>query len=113
MFASDGPCDPERVDWVCRQTRDFVQDVGGKGALVFRAGLFTTEWLAPIWSFKLPRFQGLDFETRLEVLERFERSPFGLSLLAVKLFLGIAYFEHRDTPAEIGFDGGPLLLEEE
>lgn len=107
-----GPCDAQRLGWVCDEVQSFVDEVGGKGAFVFKLGLFLVEWVAPIWSFKLPRFRTMDFETRVRVLEKFESSPFGMTLLAVKLFLCIPYFEHPDTAPEVGFDGAPLIRSE-
>ena len=109
LASPSGPCDPQRLGWVCAQTRQMVESVGGKGALVFRLGLFLADWVAPLWAFKLPRLRNMDFETRVHVLEKFESSPFGMTLLAVKLFLCIAYFEHPDTADEVGFDGLPLV----
>lgn len=76
---------------------------------VFAFALFCLTWLAPLWSFSLPTLGSLSLEKRAHALERWERSPFGMTLFAVKAILCILWFEHPDAAAHMGFDGRPLI----
>jgi hypothetical protein len=106
VFADDaGAPDRDRIHWVVDQTRQYAEDVGGKATVVFRLGLFATNWLAPLFVAKLPPMKRLDIGDRVRALESYEASPLGLSLFAVKLFLSISWFEHPDVAEEVGFDG--------
>ncbi len=95
----------ERLD---AEVADMRSQISGLGMLVFALGLFAITWVAPLWSFKLPRFARHDAATRAHILERWERSPFGMSLFAVKAILCIVWFEHPDAAAHMNFDGQPL-----
>lgn len=107
LFAQEGePPPPQRLRWLCEKTRLFAEDVGGRGIFAFRAGVFLAEWVAPVLVGQLPPLRQLDFHTRVEALERMERSPLGLALFAVKGVACINYFEHPDTARAVGFDGG-------
>lgn len=106
VFADDAGAPPrKRIHWVVDQTHQYAEDVGGKAALVFRVGVFATNWLAPLLVGRLPPVGRLDMGDRVRALERYEASPLGLSLFAVKLFLSISWFEHPDVAEEVGFDG--------
>jgi len=115
MFADhSGPPEDARLNWLCARVDEFVSEVGGKGALAFRLSLFATSWLAPLWSFRLPRLRRTPFEERVKILDRWERSPFGMSLFAIKAFATMHYFEHPDVAAEVSFDpSAPGLAHEE
>jgi len=105
MFATeDGPPDAERLNWLSDRVQNFFEEVGGKGAMAFRLSLFATTWVAPVWSLSLPRFRARDFDERVEILERWEQSPFGVTLFALKAFASMCYFEHPDVAAETNFD---------
>ena len=107
MFAGDdGVPDEERMRWLCAETRRFVEELGGKGALVFRVGLFATDWVAPLFVLKAPPLRRLHWVDRVIALKRYEASPLGLSLFAVKVFSGLVWFEHPEVAEEVGFDGG-------
>lgn len=106
VFADDdGAPESRRIHWVVEQTRQYAEDVGGKATLAFRVGLFATNWIAPILVGSLPPMRRLSLAGRVRALERYEASPLGLSLFAVKLFLSISWFEHPDVADEVGFDG--------
>jgi hypothetical protein len=106
VFADeDGAPDRQRIYWVVDQTRQYAEDVGGKATLVFRLGLFATNWVAPLFAGKLPPMRRLSVADRVRALESYEASPLGLSLFAVKVFLSIPWFEHPDVAREVGFDG--------
>lgn len=109
MFAGeDGlPSDP-RMRWLCAETKKFVDGVGGKGALVFRLGLFATDWIAPLFVLKPPPLRRLHWVDRVIALKRYEASPLGLSLFAVKVFTGLIWFENPEVAERVGFDGGAL-----
>lgn len=109
LFADDlGPPDQGRVRWVCEQTSDFASVVGGKAGFVFRVGVAATSWIAPLLILRAPPLRRLQPRDRLRALQRYEASPLGLSLFAVKVFLGISWFEHPDVAREVRFDGRPL-----
>ena len=107
LFASHaGPPDPRRLRWLGWRVESWLRDVGGRGALVFRVSLFLMVWLAPLLVVRVGPLWALRPASRHLALDRWERSPLGMTLFAVKAILCIHYFEHRDAAAEIGFDGG-------
>ena len=109
MFADEiGAPDRGRVDWLCAQTKDFVDSVGGKTALIFRLSVTATSWLSPLFVGKLPPITRLSFRDRVSALNRYEASPLGLSVFAVKAFLSMHWFEHPEVAREVGFDGQPM-----
>lgn len=106
LFATDdGPPPEKRLYWVVFQVSDILGKVRGRGAFVYRLSLFVVAWLAPLMIFRLPTMRRLSFEQRVRALRRFEQSPFGLMLFAIKALLCITYYEHPDAAREIGFDG--------
>ncbi len=110
MFASDdGPPRPDIVAWLCGETDDYLRRVGGKAALIFRASVFAADWVAPIWSFRLPPLRKMNWVDRTLVLKRWEESPLGLSLFAVKAITSSIWFEHPDVARRSKFDGEPLV----
>lgn len=110
MFAThEGPAPAKRVHWMCVHLADFQRRVGGIGMFTFRAALFAFSWLAPLVVFSLPPFRRLGHTKRMKALHRFERSPIGVSVMAVKALLCMIYFEHPESAAQIGFTGAPLL----
>ncbi len=76
--------------------------------LVFGFGLWAVTWLAPLWSFRIPSLGRHEVSARREIVEKWERSPFGMTIFAVKAILSILYFEHAGSAEELGFDGRPL-----
>lgn len=109
LFADDvGAPDLTRVRWVCDQTRQYAASVGGKATFAFRLGLGATTWIAPLMVAKVPPLRRLSFTDRVRALERYERSPLGLSVFAVKVFLSISWFEHPEVAREVNFDGGDM-----
>jgi hypothetical protein len=77
---------------------------------VFGLCVMVVTWIAPLWSLLPVPLGVLGLERRARVLERWERSPFGMTLFAVKAVLSIVWCEHPDAAREMGFDGRPLLL---
>lgn len=77
---------------------------------VFGLCVVVVTWLAPLWSLLPVPLGALGLERRTRVLERWEQSPFGMTLFAVKAVLSIVWCEHPDAAREMGFDGRPLLL---
>lgn len=86
------------------------RDIGGRGMFVFGFGLWAVTWLAPLWSFRLPSLGRHEMAVRRAIVERWERSPFGMSIFAVKAILSILYFEHAGAAEELGFDGAPMKV---
>lgn len=106
LFADElGPPDQERVRWAVEKTREYTAAVGGKAAFAFRVGVAATSWIAPVMILRLPPLWRLSQSDRLRALKRYEASPLGLSLFAVKVFLGVNWFEHPDVAREVKFDG--------
>lgn len=110
LFATPAGAPPtERLNWTVYQVADLLAKVKGRGALVYRVSLVVVAWFAPLMIFRLPTLGRLSFEERVRALHRFEKSPLGLMLFAIKAMLCIVYYEHPDAAAEIGFDGLGLL----
>lgn len=110
MFADERGVPPEeQIRWLCAETKKFVDDIGGKGRLVFRLGLFATDWVAPLFSLKLPPLRRMHWVERAIALKRYEASPLGLSLFAVKVFTSMIWFEHPDIAERVGFDGAAIV----
>ena len=77
-------------------------------SLGFRLALFAVTWLSPLLALRPPPLGLWSLPVRTRALERLERTPLSLALLAVKAMLSIPYYEHPDVAAEIGFDGACL-----
>lgn len=109
LFAdADGPPPRDRIEWLCDRTDGFTRTVGGKAEVIFHLAVGATNWLAPLTIAKLPPLSRLDFDDRVRAVHRYEASPLGLSVFAVKALLSIRWFEHPDVAAEANFDGQPL-----
>ena len=106
QFATAAGAPPEaRLNWAVAQVSAMIAATPGRGAFVYRLSVFVMAWVAPLLIFRLPTFQRLGFEQRVHALERFERSPFGMMLFAIKALICIVYYEHPDAAVEVGFDG--------
>ena len=104
----DGPPPAARLDWLCAELGDFFPRVGWRSRLVFRFSLLIIGLVAPLLVFRPWPLRWIPLHKRAAALERFERSPFGMALFAVKAILCIVYFEHPEAAAEIGVDGACL-----
>lgn len=110
LFADEkGPPSAARLNWTVAQIEDIIVRARGRGALVYRVSVGVLSWVAPLLIFRLPRLSRLSYAQRVRAVARFERSPFGLMLFAVKALLCIVYYEHPEAAAEVGFDGRGLL----
>lgn len=110
LFATAQGLPPDaRLNWTVRQIDDILGNIRGRGAFVYRLSVAVVSWLAPFFVFRLPTFRRLSQDQRILALERFEQSPLGLMLFAIKALLCIAYYEHPDAAEEISFDGRGLL----
>ncbi|MFT6397688.1 MAG: hypothetical protein ACJAYU_002443 [Bradymonadia bacterium] len=96
------------MGWLEARLAEMRREVGGRGMFVFGFGLWAVSWLAPLWSFRTPSLGRHDLPARRAIVEKWERSPFGLTIFAVKAILCILYFEHPGAAEELGFDGEPL-----
>lgn len=99
-----GPPPAERLDWVERDLDDFFGHVSLRARLLFRACVATILWFAPLLVGRMPTLARLSVEERIEALERLERTPLSLPLLAAKAILSIVYYEHPDAARDIGWD---------
>jgi hypothetical protein len=70
-----------------------------------RLSLWCITWLAPLYLLRPLPLRWLRRTTQIRALERYEQGLLGLTLLAVKAWLCIIYYEHPDAAREIGFDG--------
>lgn len=110
LFATDAGLPPQaRLNWTVRQIDDILGTIRGRGAFVYRLSVAVVSWLAPLLVFRFPTFRRLSQDQRILALERFEKSPLGLMLFAIKALLCITYYEHPDAAKDIGFDGRGLL----
>jgi len=106
MFATDsGAPPPNRIEWVCADFEDFVEQAGPRSELIFDGALFVATWLAPPTIGRRPPLARLSLDERSRALETIEGTPAGLPILALKAILCTIYYEHRDARAEIGVDG--------
>lgn len=110
LFArADGPAPDARLRWLASRVQDMRERIGGRGMFVFRVAVLLAMWAAPLWSLRVPPLSRHEIPVRARVLERWERSPFGMSLFAIKAILCIAWFEHPAEAAAMRFDGRPLI----
>lgn len=111
LFATvDGPPPAERLRWLCRETEDMMTRVRGRGVFVFRLSVVLVSWLAPLLVLRLPTVRRVAFERRAVALDRYERSPLGMTLFVIKAMLCILYYEHPDAATDVGFSGQPLEI---
>lgn len=108
----DGPPPRERLDWLCAELGDFFSRVGWRSRLVFRVSLFVIGAVAPLLVLRPWPLRWHPLRRRAKALARFERSPFGMALFAVKAILCIVYYEHPDAAREIGVDSDCLVVGE-
>ena len=108
-----GPPPAERIDWLCRDFDDFVQQAGARSGAILHGGLAVANWLAPLAIGKAPPLSRLTLAERVEALHKTEGTPAGLPLLAIKAMLCMIYYEHPDAMAEIGADSDCLVTVEE
>lgn len=110
MFATpDGPPVEARLAEAARQLVVILGDADAGARLLFRLSLFGVVWLAPLLILRPPTFSRLAHADRLRALHRFERSPFGLSLFALKAMLCIVWFEQPATLAHAGVTDACLV----
>ncbi len=107
LFAGpQGPPPSERLDWLMAELEDFTAQAGAQARLLLRGGLMAASWLAPPLVGKVPPLARLSISDRCHALEKLERTPAGLPLLAVKAMLCILYYEHPDVLRETGVTQG-------
>lgn len=103
MFAREGgPPPASRLDWAMRELDDFLEHGGPRVELLVRGGLALATWVAPPLLGRAPPLARLSVEERQVALERLERTPAGLPLLALKATLCFVWYEHPDTLRELG-----------
>lgn len=109
VFATeDGPPSTDRVRWFVDQFDDFMGRAGSRSRLVVGGALLVVDRVAPLLALRAGPLGRLTEERRRLALERLERSPLGITVLAAKAAMCIVWFEHPDAAREIGFDGLPL-----
>lgn len=105
LFHRDvGPPPGDRLDWLCDDYEDFVEQAGPRTELILRGALFVATWVAPVTIGKRPPLLRLDIATRCRALETLENTRAGLPMLALKAILCTMFYEHPDSRAEIGLD---------
>lgn len=97
---------PERLDWTLDDLEHFLALSGPRARAVFQASMLAVTTLAPLTLRRPGPLWRLSVPQRIEALERFEKTPLGLAVFGAKALLCIVYYEHPDSAAEIGFDGG-------
>jgi hypothetical protein len=107
MFAGEGgPPPAERIRWLCDDFDDFIERAGPRSELILGGAVFAATWLAPVALGKRPPLARLSIEERVEALDRLEKTPAGLPLLALKAILCTIYFEHAEAQREAGIELG-------
>ena len=105
LFSRDGgPAPAERLDYLERELDDFFGHVSARARLLFRACIATLFWIAPLLLGRMSSLKGLGIAERVEALERLERTPLSLALLAAKAALSLIWYEHPESAREIGWD---------
>ena len=103
------PPPAERVAWVTAEVEDTLARASGRSYAIVILSLFVVSVVAPILSRRFTTLASLSPSERVHALERFERSAFAPSLLAVKALLSVHYYEHPDAAREVGYDGACML----
>ena len=107
LFTDDaGPPPNDRLDWALDDLEHFLALSGGRARAVFQASMLAVTTLAPVTIRRAGPLWRLSIEERIEAIEAFERTPLGLAVFGAKALICIVYYEHPDSAAEIGFDGG-------
>jgi hypothetical protein len=110
LFATaDGTPPPARLRWLVLDVQAMIDHIGGRGPFVFRLSLLLVSVVAPLLVFKPKPLRTLSYEDRVRALDRYERSPLGLTLFVLKAMLCIVWYEHPGSAREVGFDGRALL----
>jgi hypothetical protein len=105
LFADEnGPPPRERLDYLESDLGDFFGHISARGRLIYTLALLALGWLGPLLIGRFAHFTRLGLDERTHVLERVERSPLSLALLAAKAMMCVVYFEHPDAAKEIGWD---------
>lgn len=98
----------DRLDWLCDDFDDFLEQAGPRSELVLKGALFVATWIAPLAIRRRPPLSRLPARERCDALEAVEQTQVGLPILALKAVLCSIYYEHPDSLAEIDVDGGCL-----
>lgn len=107
MFATPtGPPPRNRIEWLCADFEDFVEQAGPRSELIFDGALFVATWLAPAAIRSRPPLARLSLAERARALHTIEGTPAGLPILALKAILCTIYYEHEDAKREIGIEPG-------
>lgn len=105
FFSVDGTPPPrERLDWFVDDVDDFVGHLTPRARFMWKAVFGPVTRASPLLVGHVGRLGELPLDRRIEALERFERSPAGLAIFAVKAITSLVYYEHPDAAAEIGWD---------
>lgn len=99
-----GPTPDDRLNWLTEDFVDFLEQAGPRAELIIGGALQLATWVAPLVIGKRPPLSRLSVAERIVALERLEKTPAGLPLLALKAVMCTIYFEHPDAQAEIGID---------
>lgn len=106
LFSTEaGPPSSDRMNWLMREMKDYLQRAGPAARLIFGLALFAVAWLAPLFVYRLPTLRSLEVPQRVEALTRMEESFASAPVLAVKAFLCVVYYEHPDVQREVGHVG--------
>lgn len=97
--------DDARLRWVGAELRTLMAEVDPMTKLLFRGSLALLTWLGPWLVLRPGPFRRCARPQQLRILHRYERSPIGLTLLAVKAMLCIVWFEHPHAARDAHFDG--------
>lgn len=112
LFANrQGPPPRERLEWAVDELGDFMSHAGARARFVLRLSFMTVGYMAPLLVARIGPLDRLPLDCRIRALERLEKSPFGLALLAAKAIVCVLYYEHPSVARSIGHHGSCLLPE--
>jgi len=109
VFASDrGPLDPNQVNLLADDVRDFLTHAGARSRTLFQLSLWFTDWIAaPLTAGA--RLRTLPWARRVQVLADLEtRDLFGLPVLLMKTILSATFFDLEIGRGKIGDDRRPM-----
>jgi hypothetical protein len=103
LFSVDGSPPPaERMAYLRREYDDFMSRASARGRFYFAAGGLVVSIAAPLLLGAARSLRSLPLDRRIAALERFESSPIGSILIALRAILCLIYYEHPDSAKDAG-----------
>jgi len=108
LFASDeGPPPRDHLAWLAVELEDFVAHIGPRSRLVVRGSFLALAMTSPIAAGRPRPITRLSIAERQRALERLERTPLALAVLAARATLCFLWYEHPEHARAIGLRPRP------